>query len=162
MRGLGWTSLALGAAGTLLALRDLHAPVPARTDLAGYAMLAISAWLAYLGATLLLPRGWWTWAFPAAWVGLAIATLVLSYKDSFRAELAHFGPGPLALQMAAHALIAPIEVFFGFAVGFADPAAWAYVLACLAFSLLGAGLLRRRLWPRQRESRASRPQRHAG
>lgn len=153
MRGVGWAAAIVALGGAAWALVDLLAPTPRRTDLVGFSMLAISAWFAYLAALHLVPRGAWAWAFPSAWIGLAVATLVLAYKDSFREELAHFGPAPLLGHMTLHALVAPITVFFGFAVGFAEPEAWAYVLASLAFALLGGELLRRRLWPRERAAK---------
>jgi hypothetical protein len=147
----GLVALLAGA----LALSSLLAPVPARTDLAGFSMLAIAVWSAYACIALGTRASWWRWGFPAAWLGLGIATLVLAYKDTFPEELAHFGAPTLAWHMLLHVAIAPMQVFFGFAVGFADPQGWLYVLASVAAALLGAELLRRRLWPRARGEPAS-------
>lgn len=158
MRRLGWAFAAAAPIAAWLALDGLLAPTPPRSDLAGFSILAVALWSTYLAASLLGPRGWWTWAFPSAWAGLATATLFLAYRETFRAELAHFGPAELGWQVALHALVAPIEVFFGFAVGFLDPQGAAVVLACLALSLLGGEILRRRLWPHQSASAHPRAQ----
>lgn len=157
MRGFGLSFAALAALGVTVALFDLLAPVPRRTDLAGFSLLALGVWSGYVATSILAPRGWWTWAFPSAWVGLSVSTLFLAYRKSFRDELAHFGPVELGWHVALHALIAPIEVFFGFAIGFLDPEGAIVVLACLALALLGGEMLRRRLWPREKGASVAQP-----
>jgi len=71
----------------------------------------------------------------------------LAYKETLLAELRFFGAWTLATHVLLHVLIAPIELFFASFVGFSDPRGPLYVVAALAFTLLGAELLRRRLAP---------------
>lgn len=134
-----------------LALSILLDPVPSGSDVLGFAFLSLSLLSAYLAVAISRPVRWWTWWIPAAWLGLDVAALFLAYKDTFLLELGFFGPIDFALQLMIHVLIAPIEVAIGFLVGFVEPGAWIVVLVCVAVAILGAELIRRRLWPRSQK-----------
>ncbi|HET6406234.1 MAG TPA: hypothetical protein VFH78_16490 [Candidatus Thermoplasmatota archaeon] len=120
--------------------------VPA-SDLGTFASAAVAILFAFAAFAVLREERWWHWWFPAAWLGCGIAVAFLAYKESFWDELLWFGPLEFAWQLFLHVLIGPIELFFAFFVGFADPRGPLYLLASLAFTLLGAELLRRRVWP---------------
>lgn len=142
----------------------LLAPVPPPSDVPGFAFAG--AGLLMLGLALALrsaaraegldapgrARAWRTLHYLAgAYVGVAIAVLFLAHKDDTAADWrAMLGPAG-ALDVLLHVLIAPFELALGALVGFADPEAPLYALACVAAGLLGVRLLRRRLWPRQGE-----------
>lgn len=147
MKRFAW---ALGSAGALLgtfAISILLEPKPRSSDAPALAMLGAALLAIYLAAALATQVRWWHWWIPAAWLGLDVAALFLAYKDTFIDELIELGPLDLAGQIGMHLLVAPFEVFLGFAVGFVEPGAWVVILTCLAVALLAAELLRRRLWP---------------
>jgi hypothetical protein len=138
------------AAFALFLLMD---PVPAQSDLQGFSILGLALVLGFVALVVGAERArWWHWWLAGAWVGLAVGALTLAYKDTLVAELRFFGPVELAWQMLLHVLIAPIELFFGFVIGFEAEDAPLYVLACVLVTLLGAELIRRRLWPRRAAS----------
>lgn len=146
-RQASWLAFALAALAMARAGFMLADPAPPSSDLPTFILLALGALMAFLGSALRSPARWWTWWLPAAWIGCAIATLTLAYKDSLVAEWGELGALTVLWHVAIHVLIAPIELFFGFAVGFIDPDAWMYVVAAIGVSLLGAESIRRRLWP---------------
>lgn len=152
MRRLAWALVALAVLCAFRGLSLLADPFPASSDLAAFSLVSAGLALGVAGLAFLRRRAWHVWFF-AAWAGCSIAALALAYKDTFVTELHVFGPWKLAGHMLAHAWIAPITVFFGFLVGFVEPDAWMYVLACVAVALLAGELLRRRLWPRASASR---------
>lgn len=151
-----WVALGGGALVAARGLSLLAAPTPARSDVPGFGLTSAGALLLLLGAILWSRRSSgrraWHWWAPAAYFGVGLAALVLAYKDSWREEWPALGFWRTITDMLLHLLIAPWEVFFGFVVGFVDPWAPAYVVACLAFAVLVAEALRRRTWPRERES----------
>lgn len=149
MRRLAWPVGIVAFLAFAQALAMLLEPVPTASDVVGFSLLGLALLLALASAMLATRRAWWHWWIPGAWIGLATAALALAYKDTLLLELSVLGPFSLAWQMLIHALIAPIELFFGLIVGFVEPDAPLYILASLAVALLGTELLRRRLWPRQ-------------
>lgn len=151
MRGLAWGALAVSLFAGAIALDGFLAPVPPRSDLATFASAAVAILFAFLAVVLATRPRAWVWWFVAAWIGSAIAVSFLAYKDNGLEELRALGPMTILWHLALHALIAPIALFFGFTVGFMDPRAPLYVLASLGIALLGAELIRRRVWPRERE-----------
>lgn len=159
MRWFVWGAAGIAVVAFLQALTLLLDPAPHRSDLVGFSLFSLGLIFAFLAVALSTRPRWWTWWLPAAWIGSALGTLTLAYKDTFLLELSYFGPFSLAWQMFLHVLIAPIEIFFGAVVGFEEPRAPLYILASLVVALLGAELLRRRLWPRERGSASSKPTR---
>lgn len=167
MRRRGWWLAAVAGGGVLVALgaKRLLDPVPPPSDLPGFALMGLGV-LSLLGAVVLRAREQavgrlgeeraraWRLAhyLLGAYAGLVAAAVVLAFKDNgaddWRAMAGPWG----ALEVLLHALIAPLELALGALVGYLDPEAPLYVLACVAAGLLGARLLRRRTWPRLREA----------
>lgn len=132
----------------------LLAPVPPPSDVPGFA--SVGAGILLLLAAACLRAGVAgdarAWRIPhyllGAYAGIALAALFLAYKDNSAADWRALAGLAGLVDVALHLVVAPLEVALGALVGYADPEAPLYVLACLAVSLLGTRMLRRRLWPR--------------
>lgn len=148
MRWAPWAAAIVAALAGARALVLLADPAPAQSDLAAFLAASLAILFAFLALALAFRPRWWHWWFPAFWLGCGAAVLALAYKDSGAEEFRTIGPVRGATDVVLHVLLAPIELFFGFAIGFVEPRAPLYVLASLVFFLVGAELLRRRLWPR--------------
>lgn len=155
MRALAWACLGVAALAAAQAALGLADPGVPRSDLPTFASASLAILFAFLALAVSRVERWWHWWFPAFWLGCGVAVAFLAYKETLAEELAHFGPARFAWQLFLHVLIGPIELFFAFFVGFADPRGPLYVLASLAFAFLAAELLRRRLWPRREGSGVS-------
>lgn len=96
-------------------------------------------------------RRWHWWAL-GAYAGIGLAALVLGHRDLGASDYEALGPLGVAYHAVAHVVIAPLDLALGFVVGFLQRDALLVVLGSIAFALLAADLLRRRLVPRQREA----------